>query len=505
MPYTNSFLFSVKNKQKQTQINLLSAKDQLSIYFAYIAIESFIYRRTNKDKSLSQVYSIEDMYISWASFMRKSTHSKVNLDSIIRYFTILFTFKSKTGQFKESESIKYFNSFNLFYINESSNINTIYSASRQEQYFYGKVINVLIKADFFDILNENNVILFNKVVKSPKSVTTKPGKLKFKGIGSKEKLVSSFFKDTIKRITNGVKEYKVKFKFKRLVRFAGKLKQTYSNNINIPYIYNFIKKLKKKRVSKKKVGNKLIALTIKSDKFFHKGVQTKPQSFKYRIAPTQFNESYAYSNTTEQVKKVISLLTHSHFSFYKLNALSITRFQFEIARNKELKKNQIMTKKRKSGEFLSQLEQKIEARYRYIAIYVKDLVRITFFCMYLKKADFIANFYAFILSKLPRKRKETKLINFFLRILKVFSAQRPEMIAVRLRFQGRLNRWRRTKSITGQKGYLEYYAYKSRIEFGIGQAITRKGTQGIRVWLCYNFQFKDILKKSILNYISLKC
>jgi hypothetical protein len=64
MPYTNSFLFSVKNKQKQTQINLLSAKDQLSIYFAYIAIESFIYRRTNKDKSLSQVYSIEDMYIS---------------------------------------------------------------------------------------------------------------------------------------------------------------------------------------------------------------------------------------------------------------------------------------------------------------------------------------------------------------------------------------------------------------------------------------------------------
>jgi hypothetical protein len=158
------------------------------------------------------------------------------------------------------------------------------------------------------------------------------------------------------------------------------------------------------------------------------------------MAPTQFNEVYAYSNVTEQVKNIISLLTHSHFSFYKLNALSITRFQFEITRTEELKKNQIIIKKRKSGEFLSQLEQKIEARYRYIAIYVKDLVRITFFCIYLKKADFIANFYAFLLSKLPRKRKETKLINFFLRILKVFSAQRLERIAVRLRFQGRLNR-----------------------------------------------------------------
>lgn len=69
MPYTTSFLFSVKNKQKQTRINLLSAKDQLSIYFTYITIESFIYRRQNKDKSrvnaiLSQVYSIEYMYIS---------------------------------------------------------------------------------------------------------------------------------------------------------------------------------------------------------------------------------------------------------------------------------------------------------------------------------------------------------------------------------------------------------------------------------------------------------
>jgi hypothetical protein len=99
-----------------------------------------------------------------------------------------------------------------------------------------------------------------------------------------------------------------------------------------------------------------------------------------------------------------------------------------------------MIKKKKSAEFLNQLERKIESRYRYVAIYVKDLVRITFFCRYLKKADFIANFYAFLLSKLPRKRKETKLINFFVTILKVFSAQRIERIAVRLRFQGRLNR-----------------------------------------------------------------
>ena len=147
-----------------------------------------------------------------------------------------------------------------------------------------------------------------------------------------------------------------------------------------------------------------------------------------------------YTNSTEQVKKRISILTHSRFFFYKLNALSITRFQFEIDLKKELKKNKIRIKKKKSADFINQLEQKIQSRYRYVAIYLKDIVRITFFSIFLKKADFIAHFYAFVLSKLPRKRKETKLIKFFVTILKVFSAQRPEMIGIRLCFQGRLNR-----------------------------------------------------------------
>jgi hypothetical protein len=321
----------------------------------------------------------------------------------------------------------------------------MYPTSKQEQYFYTKAIDILTMSDFSSILNENNLVLFSKVAKFSSALSIK-AKAKAKTIRSKYKiskkhLVSNSFVNLIKRsaTANINKEYKTKVKLKRLVRFSVKLKQVYINSLRLPYAYNFIKKSKKQ---KKKLFSKQksrITLPKKGRLAYNRNVN-KVQSFKYRMAPTQFNEVYAYSNVTEQVKNIISLLTHSHFSFYKLNALSITRFQFEITRTEELKKNQIIIKKRKSGEFLSQLEQKIEARYRYIAIYVKDLVRITFFCIYLKKADFIANFYAFLLSKLPRKRKETKLINFFLRILKVFSAQRLERIAVRLRFQGRLNR-----------------------------------------------------------------
>jgi len=321
----------------------------------------------------------------------------------------------------------------------------MYPTSKQERYFYTKAIDILTRPDFSTILNENNLIFFSKVAKSSSILSIKAkAKAKAKTTKSKHKiskkhLVSNSFVNIIKRSANISKEYKTKVKFKRLVQFSVKLKQVYSNSLRLPYAYNFIKKSKKQKKKLFSKQNSSIALP-KKGRLASNRIVNKAQSFKYRVAPTQFNEIYAYSNVTEQVKNIISLLTQSHFSFYKLNALSITRFQFEITRTEELKKNQIIIKKIKSGEFLSQLEQKIEARYRYIAIYVKDLVRITFFCIYLKKADFIAHFYAFLLSKLPRKRKETKLINFFLRILKVFSAQRLERIAVRLRFQGRLNR-----------------------------------------------------------------
>jgi len=116
------------------------------------------------------------------------------------------------------------------------------------------------------------------------------------------------------------------------------------------------------------------------------------------------------------------------------------RFQFEIHRKKILTKNKLIKKKIRSFTFFSYLQKKIEARYHNVAIYIKDLVRITFFCRYLKKANFMANFYAILLAKLPRKRKETQLIKFFVKILKVFSVQRTERIAIRLRFQGRVNR-----------------------------------------------------------------
>ena len=502
MSYTTFLTSIVKNKNIKKNNHIYLFKDHMQKFFLYIIIEKIIYeKKCNNIKVINQL-SVYYMYIYWSIIINKVIKSKSNIDSIMRYFTALFIVKIKLNIFIESQSINYFNSYSFFY-----NTHIIYNkgiepiinmnknaSSKEDNYFYRKKINFFFTSEFFEIVGENSLILCNHT-NNYISLNIK-GNLKKNKFAyfNNNKYMPIAFINIIKEDIYTTKEYKTKVKFKRLIKFGLKLKQKNTFYINRPYSCNFDKK---KIIFKKKTFKKKIDTNI-----FKKSV-SRQNSFIYKLTSNQFNATYNPISSTQQVKKRVSILTQSNFSFYKLNALSITRFEFEINRNKELKSKQIMIKKKKSAEFLNQLERKIESRYRYVAIYVKDLVRITFFCRYLKKADFIANFYAFLLSKLPRKRKETKLINFFVTILKVFSAQRIERIAVRLRFQGRLNRWRRTKNITGQKGYLEYYSYKSRIEFGIGQAITRKGTQGIRIWLCYNSYFKDILKSSILDYRAL--
>ncbi len=86
------------------------------------------------------------------------------------------------------------------------------------------------------------------------------------------------------------------------------------------------------------------------------------------------------------------------------------------------------------------LERERVSRFRYVAVYIQDLIRISFFSIFIKKAAFLAFFFAFTLSKLPRNRKETQFIRFLIKLVKVFAAQREEILGVRLRFKGRVNR-----------------------------------------------------------------
>jgi ribosomal protein S3 len=75
------------------------------------------------------------------------------------------------------------------------------------------------------------------------------------------------------------------------------------------------------------------------------------------------------------------------------------------------------------------------------------------------------------------------------------------MLGMRIKFKGRVNRWRRTKSITAERGTIPLHTYDNRIEYGSAFAINRKGTLGIRIWFRYKPTFQYELKNSILKYM----
>jgi len=178
----------------------------------------------------------------------------------------------------------------------------------------------------------------------------------------------------------------------------------------------------------------------------------------FKLYPSTSQEAYLNSNTFTQLKYLLSVRANSRFSFYPINALSLVRFAYDHERHVEKAKYlelrqqnesaiQALSAKKKpyenvklSQRFLAKLEREMASRFRYVAIYIKDLIRITFFSVYLKKVSFLAAFYAFTLSKLPRNRKETKFLRFLRKLLKVFASQRMERVGVRIRFQGRVNR-----------------------------------------------------------------
>ena len=53
----------------------------------------------------------------------------------------------------------------------------------------------------------------------------------------------------------------------------------------------------------------------------------------------------------------------------------------------------------------------------------------------------------------------------------------------------------------GAKGSVPLYTYDARLEVGDSQAITRKGTLGIRVWLAYDYRFSTSLRATLFNYV----
>jgi hypothetical protein len=110
----------------------------------------------------------------------------------------------------------------------------------------------------------------------------------------------------------------------------------------------------------------------------------------------------------------------------------LTKFAFKNEREQSPNNN--------PNVFLSVLDRDFINKYKYIGIYIKDLVRVAFISVFFKKPSFLAKFMAFQLAKLPRNRKETNFVRFLIKVIKTFAAERKEILGLRIRFKGRVNR-----------------------------------------------------------------
>ncbi len=57
--------------------------------------------------------------------------------------------------------------------------------------------------------------------------------------------------------------------------------------------------------------------------------------------------------------------------------------------------------------------------------------------------------------------------------------------------------------MVAEKGSSSYFSYNTRIDYGRAQAITRKGAQGIRLWVAYQPSFPRALNQAIWAYSGL--
>lgn len=229
---------------------------------------------------------------------------------------------------------------------------------------------------------------------------------------------------------------------------------------------------------------------IKKQRNYQKQLNLKQYFTHKKLVLTQ--TKYNFQNN----KNILARITNRPIKIFFINALSLTKFAFNLERFLEKKE------KRSPTTFLQNIDRDLINKYKYIAIYIKDLIRICFIGMYLKKASFIAQFLAFQLGKLPRNRKETSFIKFIIKVVKTFAAEREEILGLRIKFNGRVNRWRRTKAIIGERGVIPLHTIQNQIEYGTAHAINRKGAVGIKIWIHYNLTFNTILKESILKYFT---
>jgi hypothetical protein len=435
---TKSIQFFFKPKKSVVFIK----QNNFFIFYVYLDVEKLIFFNIKGHKKRKQSsYSLR--YLKFIlNFIISSIHTN-NKKDFFDFFIFRFIQHILVNPFSYN-IIYFYQNFSYFFKKTSYFDSSKSIVTAQKRFFYQRNLSIINQATLIHSIKKSILCFFNKLYSQNNQKLSKK-KLIFGG----KKLYSIKYIPSSKQKARSIKEtifYK-KGNF-MIIPYVYMNHFTPKNKVvHIPF-FNFYKKLLSSDSFKTKKRKPLIINTkyVSSRRIKSYIPQISPKTIYFHLYTSNILESAVNTNKVEQFKSILSLVTNTRFSFYQINVLSLSRYSFNQEKINDKKKyianfeDDSKIKQKGSKFFLKNFEQKINIRYKYIAVFIKDLIRICFFSIYIKKAGFMANFFAYTRPKLPRNRKETTYVRFLIKLLKRFSGQRKERIGVRIRFQGRVNR-----------------------------------------------------------------
>lgn len=187
----------------------------------------------------------------------------------------------------------------------------------------------------------------------------------------------------------------------------------------------------------------------------------------------------------QRIKKSLKYYMNANISITLINLLSFVKFYLYINKKRNL---------------LSEFERQMTNLYRYEVKLVRDAVHLTYITLLLKQPQTLARFIGYQLRRTPRNRRQTKLIQFYKKIITLVLQEQKEIYGLRIKFKGRINGRKRAKTFTINMGRLPLQTHSYLIEYGESKGITIYGTIGIKVWFFYDAKFNDHIRFHLLKY-----
>merc|ERR1711968_186491 len=235
------------------------------------------------------------------------------------------------------------------------------------------------------------------------------------------------------------------------LKFTSKLKATGNLNKNkyvIVLFYNLYLLNKHKR-NYRNFQNYISIKKYKND--YNKFKQTKVGKNKKKIF---FNKQAHFK--LQHIKKFLSKLTNLKTSVFFINSLSFIKFYYQLEQKDEKIKN--------NPNILLSVQRQMLNSYRYNAIYIQDFVNVAFISMILKNPKFLTQFIAFQFKKLPKNKRQLKLIQLITKTIQIIGKERKEILGLNIKFK---------------KGIITLQTHSSRVEYGYTNAYTKSGSLGI--------------------------